>query len=193
MEPFRREIEVSGILIHHGWDPDELRYAHDIALLKLKEKIQNFTPTILPICIKNTREIANIKNGTIVGFGEFNEMRGVSSDVALKVDLPIIETSTWLDSEQRKLAIAFWKESFTAGSKNAGICPGDSGSGYYVKSYDDGRFYLRGVVSSAFIEAGYNCTHNNYALYSDVLQYLDNFIIPVSINSILYFVYNVLI
>lgn len=53
--------EVLGIVIHDGWSPDDdSNYAHDIALLKLKNEI-NFTRLVFPICLENNSQILNIK------------------------------------------------------------------------------------------------------------------------------------
>lgn len=160
--------------MHSGWNPGEIKYTHDIALLKMKMLPWHHQP----ICLGKDTEISSIKNGVVVSYGQFNETT-ITSDVPLKVYIPIVDLGVAID-RQWTLAQAYWNESFAAGSDKAGVCPGDSGSGYYVET-NDGKNYLRGIVSSAVYEIDYNCTHNNYAFYADVLQYLDDFIFPVSI------------
>lgn len=171
---YRREFEVYSILMHGDWDPHEFRFTHDIALLKLSNAIETFSAFILPICLKKSKEIGNIRIGTVAGFGLHDET-GTTSDIPRKVELPITTLNTSI-KKQWKLAQAYWDESFTAGSDTAGICSGDSGSGFYVKFED--RYYLRGLVSASVYDEGQGCTHNNFAMYTDVLEYLDGFILP---------------
>lgn len=61
-----------------------------------------------------------------------------------------------------------WDEAFCAGREGAGVCKGDSGSGFYLN--ENGKFYLRGIVSSSVVRS---CSEANLALYSDVFWYLD--------------------
>ena len=53
-----------------------------------------------------------------------------------------------------------------------GPCNGDSGGGFVVKS--DGKWYLRGVVSSALYNNElFMCDTHNYAVFTDVAQFKD--------------------
>lgn len=156
-----------------------MNFAHDIALLKLKSAIEKFSPMIRPICLKKSEILSAIIIETVAGFGELSETRGMTSDVSVKVELPIVDLA-YAITKQSQLASVVWNKSFFADSENGGVCPGDSGAGFYVKS--DGIFYLRGLVSAAILEANYNCTHNNIAIYTDVMEYLDDFILPVRNN-----------
>lgn len=77
------ESEVSSVIIHDGWSSaEDSNFTHDIALLKLKDEIEEFTPTIFPICLKKSKEISNVESGT-AGFGKF------FIDLLKKVMLPI--------------------------------------------------------------------------------------------------------
>lgn len=187
-EENRKELDVASIIIHGGWDPEDVKYAHDIALLKLMNDIQEFTPMIRPICLKKTSDIIDIQNGVVAGYGQFNDST-VTSDVPLKVELQIINHEIWIE-KQWELIQNYWDRSFVAGSETGGVCPGDSGAGFYVKSND--KFYLRGFVSIAVLDEGYNCTHNNHVIFTDVLQYLDDFIFPVSINELIFFCFELI-
>lgn len=181
-EQYRQENEISQIVLHSGWNSDDhLNYAHDIALLIFTKEIESFTPMIRPICLEKTAEKSQTKEGIIgiiAGYGQFNETTA-TSNIPLKVKLPIVEIGDAI-LKQKELSKVYWKESFAVGSETAGICPGDSGSGFSV--IINGTFYLRGIVSAAIQEYGYNCTHKNYAIMTDVEKYLDDFIWPVSLS-----------
>lgn len=69
-EPCRKELEVETILLHGGWDPDSEIFAHDIAILKLKHKI-DYNQVIFPICLTSSFDILKIKTGIVAGYGEF--------------------------------------------------------------------------------------------------------------------------
>lgn len=168
------EFVISGILVHDGWNINVYRYTHDIALIKLNKEIK-FNEFIRPICLPNDK-LSRTGNGIVAGYGLFNETR-IQSDVPIKVELPIISKYDCYDKQQSLASVA-WEESFCAGRNDAGVCPGDSGSGFYIEYKQ--KFYLRGIVSSAVHNQGYNCTHNNYAFYSDAQKYMKTFIEPVS-------------
>lgn len=172
----RIEMEIETILVHEDWDPLETVCTHDIAILKLKSHVQ-FTKSILPICVENSKEVAEVKHGIVAGFGEFSASQGVTSNVPLKVELSILTLDECI-LKKRDNAFAFWNGSFCAGKNDSGVCPGDSGSGFYVKH--EGKYYLRGLVSSQVNALSDDCTKNNYAFYSDILKYFKDFIEPVS-------------
>lgn len=173
----RIKIGIFGVLIHDGWDPNEISYDHDIALLKTNGEVQ-FNQFVRPICLPND-QISRIKNGIVAGYGLFNES-SITSDVPVKVELSIMSVFACFKIQQSLSHVA-WEDSFCAGRENAGVCPGDSGSGLYVEI--NGRFYLKGIVSSLVSNLDYNCTHNNYAIFSDIQKYQQDFIKPVSISS----------
>lgn len=161
-EKFREEFEVSGVLVHSGWNSNEFRYSNDVALLKLRNTIKEFfvkTNPIGPICLQNSKSISSIRKGTVTGFGKYNET-AITSDVPLKAKLTFISQEI---IEQKPNAVG----------------PGDIGSGIYVEL--DGKFYLRGITSKIFDQKGYNFTPDNFAFFTDVLKYMDDFILPVSI------------
>lgn len=175
-EQHRKELKVSSIYIHSDWDSEDyFRYAHDIALLKL-ESDNEFTTLIRPICLRTTEDLLNIKFGTVIGFNQSRETK-VMSGILLKSQVPIVDHKIWI-KRQWKIDQVYWNESFTAGSSETSFSSGDSGSGFYVKF--TGRFYLRGLVSSTVIqEDSNNFTHNNFAIFTDVLGYMNEFIVPI--------------
>lgn len=173
-----RESKVSFVAIHDGWKfgfgySDSRSENHDIAVLKLKDKIEEFTPTIFPICLKKSEEILNIKSGIIAGF------KGFSTDVPLKVELPMVHSGGWIRQRRRKLTLYSGNGKFVAGNEIAEVCPGDRGSGFFVQY--DGKFYLRGLEHFGHPKKDIeNCSKSSFALYTDVVQYLDDFVLKVS-------------
>lgn len=160
-EIFREDFQVSGVLVHSGWNSNEFRYSNDVALLKLRTTIKEFfvkTNPIGPICLQNFKSISSIRKGTVTGYGKYNKT-AITSDVPLKVKLTFIRQEI---IEQKPDAVG----------------PGDIGSGLYVEV--DGKYYLRGIISTTFEKKGYNFAQGNFAFYTDVLKYLDDFILPVS-------------
>lgn len=164
---------VSNVIIHDGWSSaKDSNFTHDIALLKLKDKIEEFTPTIYPICLKKSKEISNIKKGS-AGFGKF------PGDVHREVVLSIVNNTELVNCDSKKSIQAAWNESFVVKSEMAEGFPVDIGSGFFVES--DEKFYLRGLLSvdnNIYYEEGTSCT--NFSIYTDVLEYLDDFILKVS-------------
>ena len=47
--PSRRDVAVSAIFMHEGYDEETMM--DDIAIIQLKEKIRNWTDMIRPICL----------------------------------------------------------------------------------------------------------------------------------------------
>lgn len=163
-ESFREEFEVSGVVVHSGWNSSEFRYSNDVALLKLRTTIKEFfvkTNPIGPICLQKSRSISSIRKGTVTGYGKYNETT-ITSEVPLKAKLTFVSQEL---IEQKPDAVG----------------PGDSGSGLYIEM--DGKFYLRGITSIMFDQELYNFTQGNFAFYTDVLKYLDDFILPVSTHK----------
>lgn len=48
---------------------------------------------------------------------------------------------------------------------------GDSGSGFVIKH--NNVFYLKGIVSASLLDVNRNCDVKNYAIYTDVMKYIE--------------------
>lgn len=163
-EPGQSFHSAKTIHIHENWNPGTKDFDGDIALIKLTEKT-TFNSFIRPICLP-TLAISDIVNGTVVGWGAYNDY-GVHSNYPRKIDIQILDPRDCI-RRNRGLSVIFGKQMFCAGAEGTGVCGGDSGSGYYVKV--DGVYFLRGIVSSSVVS---KCSDANYALYSDVLENLE--------------------
>lgn len=167
-ESGRSSFDVAKLIFHQDWNPATLDFTGDIALIKLAQNVV-FSDTIIPICLPSVEESSNIleiEAGFVVGWGQFDNTWTTSNLPRKTNDLPIIKFMDCVRKETNLGGLA-WTESFCAGKERRGVCEGDSGSGYYVQL--NGRYYLRGIVSSAIRK---DCSESFIALFSDVLKYM---------------------
>lgn len=113
-----------------------------------------------------TDQTSQINDGVVTGWGVFNDL-SAHSKLPRKVELPIVSDRECFRKDNL-LARVIWDEAFCAGREGAGVCKGDSGSGFYVESA--GKFYLRGIVSSSIVRP---CSQTHLAIYSDIYKYLN--------------------
>lgn len=86
--------------------------------------------------------------------------------VPRKTSMPVVAQDTCLRSHAdfRNLTSEM---TFCAGNRDgSGPCNGDSGAGFMVKK--EGRWYLRGVVSTAIKKEDFSCDLNEFVVFSDV-------------------------
>lgn len=169
-ESDRKVKKVKEIIIHNDYEPNSnLRYTGDIAVITLYEKV-TFTDYILPVCIfdheENQFDYKNHKSGIITGWGKTLSSRNKFSNVPNEITVPITDDGSCYRHDPRLAGIA-WDKSFCAGSEGESTCPGDSGSGFYVKIGN--KFYLRGLVSSAINQGG--CSGDYLVIFTDVFKY----------------------
>jgi secreted trypsin-like serine protease len=161
---FGREFPTAKeIIIHAGWDPKSENYEHDIALIRLSSPLK-FNVFIKPICIMTTPELLDY--GRVAGWGEKEDGKTLS-EVAKIAKLKTSNVTSCLKRKPELVRI-FWEESFCAENIDQGVCKGDSGSGFYFDIRD--KIYLKGIVSSTFIQS---CSKNTVALYSDISKYFE--------------------
>jgi secreted trypsin-like serine protease len=164
-EEGRQNRTVKGVFEHSKWDASNLRYSNDIAVLLLNDEV-SFTTHIQPICLLTDER--EIKTGKVVGWGAVDDY-GNTADVAKIAELETISFIHCILNFTRLSFIA-WDASFCALSKVDGVCKGDSGSGFYVEI--EGRYYLKGIVSSRATKQLNSCVDNQVALYSDISKYI---------------------
>lgn len=161
-----REIaSVASIKIHQDWNPSTSEYTGDLALLKLSQKVK-VNDYVKPVPIANS-QLSTITQGVVTGWGYYDDTQ-IPSDTPRKLEISILSDLTCLKNNPGLLPI-FADDLFCAGKVGAGVCSGDSGSGFYVQS-EDGKFHLRGIVSSSTLT---RCSESKSALYSDILKNLD--------------------
>lgn len=164
IEPGRSFAAVKSIKIHDRWNPSSDEFEGDVALLKLTEPI-TVTKFIKPVCIANSQTLP-MSYGNVVGWGVEDDT-DEPSDIPKKIQILVLSELDCL-KKQPGLTKIFSHDLFCAGKDGAGVCKGDSGSGFYVQENE--RFYLKGIVSSS---SGKLCSNANLALYSDIFKNLD--------------------
>lgn len=174
---------ASELHVHPGWKSDTT-FSGDIAIAVLAETIQ-FNKFVKPICIwRQTSSIDDIidgKEGVVAGWGK-TERNAISTAEPLYVRIPTVSESKCLRSHP-DFATILSEKSFCAGfkDKNMSPCNGDSGGGFAVEN--NGKTYLRGIVSSSlYDQTQLRCDSNNYAVFTDVAKYttwIDTFVVKI--------------
>lgn len=158
--------------VHENWKartPLRIRYSDDIAMIELARNVK-FTDYIRPICVVDQSKKVMEKAGIVGGWGITDE-QNENTNIARSVNIPIVDNEKCY-RDQHNLARIGWEKSFCAGKKGFGVCSGDSGSGFY--SIIEGRFFLRGLVSSSINSQ--SCNGENLAIYTDINEYRDFFV-----------------
>ncbi|XP_058829833.1 basement membrane-specific heparan sulfate proteoglycan core protein-like [Topomyia yanbarensis] len=151
-------------------------HKHDVALLLLANRVE-LGDFIYPISV-GFSEPAWIEHlagysGTVVGWG-FTEADAVSN-VLMTAQMPIVRYTDCVESNPDLFGRLIHNGMYCAGALNGtSVCNGDSGGGMYV--YQNGGWYLRGVVSFSATRSGTNlCDLYSYAGFVNV-QYYANWI-----------------
>ena len=61
----RRDFAVAAIHMHERYDP--VTYLNDVAIIKLKDKVGNWTESVRPICLPSETSNLDGKNATVAG------------------------------------------------------------------------------------------------------------------------------
>jgi secreted trypsin-like serine protease len=144
-------IHPNEIIIHPDWKTQEQRYNADLALLIFETEIK-MSATIIPICLDYNLELENIESGFVVGWGK-SESAAKHENTPKQLEVLIHSNEQCLLSDIRFHSVSS-TNTFCAGKDSqSSPCYGDSGSGMFVKlgTGQTARWYLRGLVSAAFI------------------------------------------
>lgn len=112
----------------------------DIAVVKLSDSI-TFNNYIRPVFLGSER-ISHTRNGIVAVWGYHDDSERISN-LPRKVELPIVSDRECFRKDSF-LSHPIWDEAFCAGKDGAGVCKGDSGSGFYIEN--NSILYLRGIV-----------------------------------------------
>lgn len=159
---------VQKIHIHNNWNPKTVAFDSDIAVLVLERKI-TFDNYIQPICMGSNIEF--LTNGFVVGFGKSEDESKTHENIPKVLGTPIHKNEDCFLTNN-DLVLLSSKKTFCAGTGNGqGVCNGDSGSGLMVQH--NGFYYFRGIVSSSLRNDKFGCDVNSYAIFTDVLKFID--------------------
>lgn len=160
------DAEVADVVRHPRYD--RRTYAHDIALLVLREPVRwnRFVqPACLPFGPLATEPLKDY-NAFIVGWGA-TQFNGGGSSVLRQAQIPIWAEAKCRTAYAQHLPIT--SAQLCAGDVNASMdsCQGDSGGPLLLPYH--GRYYVIGVVSS-----GKDCATPGFpGIYTRVSSYLD--------------------
>ena len=162
---------VYSINIHPDWNTLTQAYDADIAVLVLEKEV-TFNEHVQPICLPiPNSNIATIKSGSVIGYGKSEDETKAHENIPKILATPIHNNyDCFADNED--LILLSSGRTFCGGTgKGVGVCLGDSGSGLIV--FDGNHFYLRGIVSSSLIGGPHGCDVDAYAVFTDVLRFVD--------------------
>ncbi|KAK4875505.1 hypothetical protein RN001_011927 [Aquatica leii] len=162
-----QKIKVIDAIHHPSYNDDSL---HDDIGLLLLERDATITNFVKPICLPAPNTENSTLPSTLIAVGWGLTENGTSSDIKLKVNLPVQPNSKCESALEDKLTI---KQLCVGGQNGKDTCGGDSGGPlmnyYFDKTTGDIRWYLVGIVSF-----GYECGLDGYpAVYTKVSSYMD--------------------
>ncbi|XP_055695255.1 serine protease gd-like [Lutzomyia longipalpis] len=155
----------------------------DIAVVVLTEPVR-FTTYIRPACLwkePNTKDSIVGLKGFTAGWGR-DENGNFYTELPKQVEIPVVSDEDCINSNKVFSEITS-DVTFCAGWRNGteGPCNGDSGGPLVFQK--DGRWTIRGVVSTSLsTDGGNTCNLNEYVVFTDVAKFKD-WILSFSDNS----------
>ncbi|XP_070502813.1 CLIP domain-containing serine protease HP8-like [Chironomus tepperi] len=137
------DVDIEKIFSHELYNSQQ-GSQNDIALIKLKEKVQ-FNAFVKPICLPVDNKInTDYGSGIIAGFGK-TETRNLS-DVLLKTEIDIVDLEDCIATYS-----AFNRHvgdsQICAVGRDSDSCKGDSGGGFIMQDDSSAAWYLIGIIS----------------------------------------------
>ncbi|XP_015192366.1 mannan-binding lectin serine protease 2 [Lepisosteus oculatus] len=166
------------IFIHDRYKQDGVNYDHDIALVKLSNRVP-ISSSVMPVCLPQREDRFLVKQddiGVVSGWGVSRKSgRGPGSVHLRYVELPVVDFEVckagYRDlGAEIKHDFILTENMICAGIPQGGkdTCHGDSGGPFAF--YDDGKnsWYIGGIVSW-----GYECAKaGQYGVYTKVTNYV---------------------
>ncbi|XP_071510754.1 uncharacterized protein [Diadema antillarum] len=141
------------------------RLINDIALIRLRQPLREFTDYVRPICLLpsgfSRRLLARASVGRVTGWGS-QVAGGAPSTELREINVPVV-------SRAQCQVLATKPNLFCAGAPNEDSCEGDSGGPFAVKYR--GRWYQLGIVTGGTSE---QCAaQGEYGYYTSIAPYRD--------------------
>nr|XP_015836792.1 PREDICTED: uncharacterized protein LOC661375 [Tribolium castaneum] len=169
-------VDVEEAIAYENFNPNNINQYDDIALLRLKASV-NFTDFIKPICLPTTPEELNKsyigRKLTVVGWGVTEN--GSESNVKLKVQLPVTNTSECISVYQEYNISLGAGQICAGGEKGKDSCRGDSGGplmGASVDKEGDVHWYAVGIVSYGPTPCGMEGKPGVYTMVSKYVEWI---------------------
>lgn len=165
---------VTQLVLHPEWNYLDDHFDADIAVAILVKTL-TWTKFVKPICLwtytTSYRDIVGRK-AIIAGWGK-TEFNALSTNRPKWASIDVVDERTciWSNAAFTNLIS---DRTFCAGDlkNNVGPCSGDSGGGLMVEQ--NGKWYLRGIISSSFFDRIHStCDTSSYAVFTDATQYTD--------------------
>ena len=125
-DPYR-DFVVEETFPHENYDPQSGNQHNDIALLRLSEKINNYTQFIRPICLTIDESLRNIDltNELMYVTGWGRTMNTAQSDIKQKVDLKGVSQRTCQVAYNRAKRLIASSQICAGGEAGKDSCNGD--------------------------------------------------------------------
>lgn len=163
----RCSMAPSKIYLHDDWNPHTIGYDADIAVFEFDEDI-NFSRFVQPICLWADEIDPSVNEGFVAGWGQSEDKSKLSQPAPREVKVTIHSNEDCF-LQHFEFSRLSSKRTFCAGSTdNDGVCFGDSGSGLMMKH--ENIFYLKGIVSSSFVDHG-ECDIKRNSVYTNVIKF----------------------
>lgn len=144
---------------------------NDIAYVDLESPISE--ADFSPICLTHSSSSFIGEVGTVVTYAPVTPLELLNHDIGelRGAQIKVVPKEKCRDSEGRNAEVVVPTDGFCAGEgKKAYLCHGDSGGGLYKRL--DGKWFLRGVLSTGLVDAETkNCAPNDYVIFMDVARY----------------------
>jgi len=175
---------VANIIIHHGYNSNKKASQNDIALVRMKTKVQ-FNIFVQPVCLPlpeyNLENIfynpvEHTANATVIGWGrsdqtgrgvrEVFDKHGLFTTKLQKGDIQIHPKSKCRDIESSQLCA-------NNGRTKTDSCNGDSGGGLFIHSNDyPGQSFLNVHVQVGVVSYGSRVCGDSPGVYTRVDQFI---------------------
>ncbi|KFB41564.1 AGAP004855-PA-like protein [Anopheles sinensis] len=167
------DVDIEETIVHKNFNRP-IRFRHDIALVRMAEKII-FNDSIRPICLPVDESVRQsyVPKYVITGWGT-TEKQTLSTELleGLVRHVPILECQQHMNEKLLAVTLADPWQMCAIGDNLTDSCQGDSGGplGATVSVHGDPKFVQYGIVSAGARSCGYESVPG---IYTRVSTYMD--------------------
>lgn len=163
-------LSPTEIIIHKDWNPINIKYEADIAVLVFESGKIKFSNIVQPISLLDPSTSFSQTLGTVVGWGKNAETSKANENVPTLVKTQI-QANEDCFLTLPSLAEISSKQTFCAGLQHKdGFYFGETASGFFINV--GSKYFLKGILSTSLID-GKSTEITAHAVYTDVLKYRD--------------------